>query len=182
MAKWQYRMRLATAAVILLGSPAGMAQGIAPKVETGQASAPDKPLDKMPMPDDGPPAGGSLPDADKGSDIAGAGLSVDDTIAGLSALNITYSVEENLLREWLANADYTPYPAVAARLIAILHGRRLANPLDLDVIVYDYENTPGIRSPRRIGDVKEEALIAALLKSYNVRHGASARALSEIAR
>lgn len=182
MASWQYGMRLAIIAASLLGPVVGMAQGIAPKVETGQATAPDKPLDKLPVPGDGPPAGGTLSEAGKGSDIADADLSVDAMISGLAAMNITYSVEENVVREWLANAEYTPYPAVATRLITLLNGRRLANPLDLDVIVYDYENTPGIQSPRKIADVKEDALVAALLKSYNARHGASARDLSEIAR
>lgn len=180
MVSWQFGMRLAVAA-ILLGPPGSLAQDPAPRLEMAQAAAPDEPLDREPLSESGAPADGALPAANtNASDTAGGTLSVDAMIAGLAALNITYSVDETVVREWLANADYTPYPAVASRLIAFLHGRRLANPLDLDVIVFDYENTPNIQSPRKIEDVQEAVLSAALLKGYNARYSASARVLSDI--
>ena len=181
MAGWHYGMRLAIFAAVTSTPLSGLAQDSAPNVKIAQAVAPDKPLEKEPTPDTGPAAAATVPEnATRASSAESHDLSVDEMISALGALNITYSVAEASLREWLANADYTPYPAVTTELIALLHGRRLANPLDLDVIIFDYENTPGIQSPRKTGDVNQDALIAAVLKGYNARHSTSAHALPEI--
>jgi hypothetical protein len=40
----------------------------------------------------------------------------------------------------------------------------------IDVIVYNYEHTPGVNSPRTASDVREDVLKAAVLEGYNGRH------------
>lgn len=109
-------------------------------------------------------------------------LGTDDILVRLKALNISYSVPESDLREWLANPDYTPYPAVAWGLIDLLHDRRLINAVDLDVIVFNYEHAAGGVSPRRIEDIDEAIMTAALLKGFNARYGRKATDLSQISK
>jgi hypothetical protein len=66
---------------------------------------------------------------------------------------------------------FTPYPAIAQALI-LLH-RRLKVPVFLDVIVWNYEHTPGVPSPRTLVDVRVDILKAAIVKAANERHGTS---------
>ena len=118
----------------------------------------------------------------KATPAINASLTVEDMLAKLRALNITASVSEQDLRDWLGNPEYTPYPAVAAGLIGLLGDRRLARTLDIDVIIYDYENSPGMQSPRSIEDVDLAVLTTVTLKAYNARYGIKAGGLSEITR
>jgi hypothetical protein len=108
-------------------------------------------------------------------------LLVDDTLHALAGVGITFSVPESDLREWLANPEFTPYPALSAVLLTELVGRRLKRPVDLDVIVFNYEHSPGEPSPRKTADVDVEVLTAAILESYNSQHGANEATLSVIA-
>lgn len=97
-----------------------------------------------------------------------------DAAGLLSALldaRIDFSVEEAELRSWLANPEFTPYPALATVLLALLDGRRLRQPAFVDVIAFDYENTPGVSSPREVADVDLDVLRAAVLEAYNTRNG-----------
>lgn len=110
----------------------------------------------------------------------GSPLSVEDTLLRLRDLNVTYSVSEAQLRDWLGNAEYTPYPAIASALIVLLRDRRLAKALDLDVIVYNYESAPGARSPRRPEDIDQAVMVAAILKGFNERYGSGATELSQV--
>jgi len=73
------------------------------------------------------------------------------------------------LRDWLANPQFTPYPAVAQALL--LQGWRLAAPVYLDVISFKYESTPGVQSPRTLANVRLDVLEAAVLASSNERYG-----------
>ncbi|MGJ7037592.1 hypothetical protein J2Y63_000828 [Shinella sp. BE166] len=150
--------------------------------ELAQAdTAPVDNLHKNRTPGGSPPTGSALPEAGvKTVDAAEMPRTVDEMLSRLLSMNITYSVPESQLREWLANAEYTPYPAIAAGLVSLLQGRRLKNALDLDVIVYDYESSPGAQSPRRNEDVDQAILTAAIIKGYNARHATSATALSQI--
>ena len=107
-------------------------------------------------------------------------LGTDDILSRLKAMNISYSVPESDLRDWLANPEYTPYPAVAWGLIDLLHDRRLLNAVDLDVIVYNYERAPGALSPRRIEDIDPAIMTTALIKGFNSRYGRNATDLSQI--
>jgi hypothetical protein len=82
------------------------------------------------------------------------------------------------LREWLANPAFTPYPAIVQALLLL--GLRLKSPVYLDVIVWNYEHTPGIASPRKIQDVKPDLLRAAILKGSNVRYGTNVRNFEQL--
>lgn len=107
-------------------------------------------------------------------------LGTDDILVRLKAMNISYSVQEADLREWLANPDYTPYPAIAWGLIDLLQGKRLMNAVDLDVIVFNYERVSGTNTPRKIEDIDQATMIGAVLKGFNSRYGARATDISEI--
>jgi hypothetical protein len=84
-------------------------------------------------------------------------------------MGVDFSVPEADLRDWLANPLFTPYPAISQALLLL--GWRLKAPVFLDVIVSNYEHTPGVVSPRNVADVKLDVLKAAILEGSNVRYG-----------
>ena len=90
-------------------------------------------------------------------------------IAALGRMGVDFSVPEVDLRDWLANPHFTPYPAISHALLLL--GRRLKAQVFLDVIVWNYEHTPGVASPRNVADVKLDVLKAAILVGSNVRYG-----------
>lgn len=90
-------------------------------------------------------------------------------IQALGRMGVDFSVPEVDLRDWLANPLFTPYPAISQALLLL--ARRLKVPVFLDVIVWNYEHTPGVASPRNIADVKLDVLKAAILEGSNVRYG-----------
>ena len=110
------------------------------------------------------------------------GANVDATIAELRGLGIDFSVTERDLREWLANSEFTPYPAIASALLNLLRPRGLRQPVYIDVLAWNYEHTQGVRSPRKVDDVNVDVLKAAIVEGYNTRHGTNARSFAEVAR
>jgi len=92
-------------------------------------------------------------------------------LLALSKVGIDFSVVEADLRDWLSNPEFTPYPAMAESLLKLLKGKSLRQPVFLDVIVFNYENTPGVTSPRKVTDVDVALLKAAVLEGYNTRYG-----------
>jgi hypothetical protein len=94
-----------------------------------------------------------------------------DTLRMLERIGVDFSVEESELREWLANPEFTPYPAMAQALLLMQRG--LKAPVFLDVIVFNYEHTPGVASPRNLDDVRFDVLKQAILDGFNIRHGTS---------
>lgn len=106
--------------------------------------------------------------------------SIDETLRKLHSLNIGYSVPETDLREWLANAEFTSYAALAAGTIRLLGERALKKTLDIDVIVYNYESVAGDASPRTLEDVDNSILTKAILTGFNARYGGHAQTLSDI--
>jgi hypothetical protein len=92
-------------------------------------------------------------------------------LLALSKIAIDFSVPEKDLREWLNNPEFTPYPAMTEAILQLLKGKTLKQPVFLDVIVFNYENTPGVASPRRVTDVDITSLKAAVLAGYNTRYG-----------
>jgi hypothetical protein len=88
-------------------------------------------------------------------------------IQALRTINVDFSVPENDLREWLANPQFTPYPAISQSLLLLR--RKLKMPVFLDVIGFNYEQRAA--SPRRASDVRPDALKAAILEGWNVRYG-----------
>lgn len=87
----------------------------------------------------------------------------------LGRAGVDFSVAETALRTWLANPAYTPYPAISQ--MVLLRGWRLKAPVYLDVIVWNYEQVPGITSPRDVADVRPDVLKAAILEGSNSRYG-----------
>ncbi|MER6957421.1 hypothetical protein [Streptomyces sp. NPDC000618] len=92
-------------------------------------------------------------------------------IEALAVMGVDFSVPEQDLRGWLANPEFTPYPAIAQALLGL--GRKLKAPVFIDVISFNYENRPGVASPRVVGDVRGDVLRVAIVEGWNVRYGAS---------
>jgi hypothetical protein len=63
-----------------------------------------------------------------------------------------------------------PYPTIASALFKLVKGGKLRDLVFIDVIVYNYEHTPGVNSPRTASDVRVDVLKAAVLEGYNGRH------------
>ncbi|WP_378737006.1 hypothetical protein [Nocardia brasiliensis] len=92
-------------------------------------------------------------------------------IRALDHVGVDFSLPEPVLLDFLGNAEFTPYPALAAALLKLLDGRMLRRPVFLDVIVFNYEHSPGNPSPRSIDDVDFAVLEAAILDGFNNRYG-----------
>ncbi|QRG06173.1 hypothetical protein EZH22_24850 [Xanthobacter dioxanivorans] len=122
----------------------------------------------------GSPASGSPASTNPSSGAATGSATGTGTVAGrlsaLSAGGIDFSVAPEQMRDWLGNG-LTPYPAVADALVALLGGKKLRQPVELDVIVGFYESRA--RSPRAVAEVDPEQLKAAVVSAYRERHGAS---------
>jgi hypothetical protein len=94
---------------------------------------------------------------------------VSKRIQALAEMGVDFSVPEAELRSWLADSDSTPYPAISQAILQL--GRQLKAPVFIDVIVWDYEHTPGMVSPRNVADVKLDVLKTAILDGSNERYG-----------
>ncbi|GIG88017.1 hypothetical protein [Plantactinospora endophytica] len=90
-------------------------------------------------------------------------------IRALGWCGVDFSVRETELRDWLTNPQYTPYPAISQALL--LSGWRLRAPVFLDVIVWNYERTRRVTSPRTVAEVRTDVLRAAILEGSNSRYG-----------
>jgi hypothetical protein len=89
-------------------------------------------------------------------------------ILALGRMGVDFSLPEPVLRQFLLN-PFTPYSAITQALL--LMRRKLTAPVFLDVIVFNYEHTPGVESPRMAVDVKQDVLQTAILEGSNERHG-----------
>ena len=96
-------------------------------------------------------------------------LTPDQTIAALAAVNIGFSVDRRQLLDWLGNPQYTPYPALAQALLALLAGRRLTLPVNIDVVAWYYGDSTAMAlpNPNSIGDVNLYALQYAVVEASN---------------
>ncbi|MGW3209124.1 hypothetical protein [Streptomyces sp. NPDC001135] len=92
-------------------------------------------------------------------------------IDALGEAAVDYSVPEADLTAWLRNPEFTPYPALAQSLLLRLDSTRLKRPVFLDVIAFNYENSPGKQSPRLLEDVDTGVLEAAVVEGWNTRYG-----------
>jgi hypothetical protein len=98
----------------------------------------------------------------------------------LASAGIDFSVPEAELTDWLNNPEFTPYPALAEGLLKLLDGRRLRRPVFVDVVVFNYEHSPGNPSPRKVEDVDFRVLEAAVVEGSNNRYGESVSDLREL--
>jgi hypothetical protein len=105
-------------------------------------------------------------------------LLAPSVIQGLRTIGVDFSVPEGELLQWLANPLFTPYPAISQRLLLLR--RKLEDPVFLDVIIFNYEQTAGVTSPRTIGDVREDVLKASILKASNERYGRQVRDFEQL--
>ena len=94
----------------------------------------------------------------------------DSVLAALGGLGVDFSVERADIVDFLGN-EFTSYPAIAAALLALLAPRGLRQPVFIDVIDFNYENSPGNPSPRRVEDVDVAVLQQAVLDGFNNRYG-----------
>ena len=99
-----------------------------------------------------------------------AGPAPEAVVDRLDALGVDFSVPGGDLADWLQNPEFTPYPAISEALQKLLSGKHLRKPVYLDVIVFNYESTPGVPSPRRVQDVRMPVLEAAVVQGHNVRY------------
>lgn len=95
-----------------------------------------------------------------------------EMVKSLGALGVDFSVSESDLVDWLGNPEFTPYPAIAEALLALLSGVRLARPVYIDVIVSNYEDRT--TSPRKVGDVVVDTLKSSIVEGSNNRYGGEA--------
>jgi hypothetical protein len=93
------------------------------------------------------------------------------SIRSLNDVGVDFSIPRESLLSFLRNQDFTPYPALTTALLMLLADRGLRRPVFLDVIVFNYEHSPGVRSPRLIEDVDFAVLKAAVIEGFNNRHG-----------
>ena len=98
----------------------------------------------------------------------------------LAAAGVDFSVLESDITDWLNNPEFTPYPALAEALLKLLQGKMLRRPVFMDVIVFNYEHSPGEPSPRRVEDVDTGVLTAAVLEGSNERYGEAVSDLAEL--
>ena len=99
----------------------------------------------------------------------------DQIIAALAALNITFSVARQDLLDWLNDPQNTEYPKLAQALLALLAGKRLKQPVNIDVINWYYEDHDHLALPPPLGktntDVNMYALPFAVLEASNDNNG-----------
>jgi len=95
----------------------------------------------------------------------------ETVLRALDKVGVDFSIPRARILEFLANAEFTPYPALAAGLLKLLEGKTLRRPVFLDVIVFNYEHSPGNPSPRDIADVDFAVLKTAVLAGFNTRYG-----------
>jgi hypothetical protein len=92
-------------------------------------------------------------------------------LSTLRGKGIDFSVPEMDLLDWLNDPVNTPYPAISEALLKLVEDKHLRKPVFLDVIVFKYEDTPGVESPRKLEDVNLAVLRTAVVDSYNERYG-----------
>lgn len=104
----------------------------------------------------------------------------DNMNRALDEIGVDFSVPESTMRDWLANPSYTPYPAIAQALLKM--GRQFKSPIYLDVIVWNYEHTERVKSPRDVSDVKTDVLEQAALDASNERYGTEVQDFEQLLR
>jgi hypothetical protein len=105
-------------------------------------------------------------------------LSPAQMIVALASTNITFSVKESELLDWLSDPVDTPYPALARALLTLMGGRRLNQPVNIDVISADYEGCQP--SPRNPDAVNMDTLRTAVLAASNENNGTGFATFSDL--
>ncbi|WP_319457603.1 MULTISPECIES: CHAT domain-containing protein [unclassified Mycobacterium] len=78
------------------------------------------------------------------------------------------------LARYLANSEYTVYPAVASALLDAIGTMQLRQPVAIDAIVFDYEVFAGAPPPNRADLVDADVLKRSVAYEYMSRYGGGA--------
>jgi len=97
----------------------------------------------------------------------------DTLIRTLAAAGIDTTLPDGNaeLATYLANSEYTPYPAVASALLDAVGTQQLRQPVAIDAIVWDYEVLSGAPPPNRADLVDVDVLKKAVAEEYAARYG-----------
>ncbi|GLF98842.1 BTAD domain-containing putative transcriptional regulator [Streptomyces yaizuensis] len=101
-------------------------------------------------------------------------------LRALGRAGVDFSVLRPALLGWLGNPVHTPYPAISQ--VILVRGWRFTAPVFLDVVVWNYEHTPGAVSPRDVADVRTDVLKAAVLENTRTRHGTGVTEFDQLLR
>ena len=93
---------------------------------------------------------------------------------------IDFSVPESDLESWLADPEFTPYPAISEALLKLLAGKPLKCPVFIDVIVFNYQQRVGSSPLRRASQVRADILTKAVVEGFNVRYGENFGSLRDV--
>ena len=74
------------------------------------------------------------------------------------------------LASYLANSEYTSYPAVASALLEAIGTQQLRQPVAIDNIVWVYEQLAGAPPPNRADLVDVDVLKEAVVKELSLIH------------
>jgi hypothetical protein len=102
-----------------------------------------------------------------------------DTIQALRAARIDFSVSEADLLQWFGDRS-TPYPSLASTLLEMLGGKRLKQPVYIDVIAWNYEHMTGQATQPDHASFDLSRLKAAVVDGYNTRHGTNVTDFEEL--
>jgi hypothetical protein len=84
------------------------------------------------------------------------------------------------LATYLANSEYTPYPAVASALLDAIGTEQLRRPVAIDAIIWDYEVLAGSPPPNRADLVDADVLKKAVVEEYVSRYGGQVPAFDSL--
>lgn len=102
--------------------------------------------------------------------------SIDDPrglLAGLQDVGVDTTLPggEDQLLTYLANPEYTSYPALAKTTIDLIAPRRLRLVVAIDAIEWRYTHSPGEPKPHRAEDVDMNLLERVIMAEFDDRHG-----------
>jgi predicted outer membrane repeat protein len=109
-------------------------------------------------------------------------LRADAVLPLLLRSGVDFSVSPSDIRDFLDNSEFTPYPAIADALLRLTQARPLRCSVFLDVIVFNYEHTRGVKSPRTRADVNLDLLRSNVVEGYNERYGTTHRTFESLLR
>lgn len=75
------------------------------------------------------------------------------------------------LATYLANFEYTPYPAVASALLDAIGAQKLRQPVAIDAIIWAYQYLSGAPPPNQADLVDVDVLKKAVIEEYTARYG-----------
>ena len=134
-----------------------------------------------------PPAPGSTTSSavatTSSSEVVTPPLSDQDTlIRTLAAAGVDTSLPggNTELATYLANSEYTPYPAVASALLDAIGTQQLRRPVAIDAIIWDYEVLAGSPPPNRADLVDADVLKKAVVEEYASRYGGQVPAFDSL--